>query len=277
MTRRTAGGRLLRGLAVLVMCAALVFPVYWMFVTSVSPANDLRTFPPRFLPIDPDWSSYAHLLERPLWRWMGNSFVVAAASASVSAAVSVLAGYGLSRFRVRGTRMAGTFILTSRMLPSTLLVIPLFTLFTQASLVGSRWSLVIAHVTFIIPFATWMLKGYFDSIPQELDHAAIVDGCSRMGAIVRVLVPVAKPGIAATVLYGFILSWDDFVFARTFVSGNQLSWTVSLGVSSLRGEYITGWNEVMAAALVGSAPIVIMYVFLERFLVAGLSAGAVKS
>ena len=166
--------------AVVVVCAVLLFPIYWMFNTSLSPANQLRSFPPSFFPTDPQWSTYADVIvDRPMLTWLMNSMVAALISASISLVVSMLAGYSLSRFRVRGSRGAGIFILTSRMLPATLLVIPLFVLFRELGLVGNRWSIIIAHVTFIIPFATWMLKGYFDSIPKEIEDAAMIDGCGR--------------------------------------------------------------------------------------------------
>jgi ABC-type multidrug transport system fused ATPase/permease subunit len=135
--------------------------------------------------------------------------------------VSMLAGYSLSRFKVRGGQSLGLFILTAKMLPATLLVIPLFGIFRQLELIGSLWSIILAHATLIIPFTTWMLKGYFDTIPRELEQAAMVDGCSPLGAMVRVILPVSAPGLAATALYGFVLSWSDYAYARTFLTNAQ--------------------------------------------------------
>ena len=208
--------------------------------------------------------------------WLVNSTLVALVSSFISLVVSILAGYSLSRFIVRGSHTMGIFILTSRMLPGTLMVIPLFVLMRQLDLLGSYWSLIIAHTTFITPFATWMLKGYFDSIPQDLELAAMIDGCNPLTALWRVVLPISLPGIAATTLYGFILSWSDFLYARTFLANATDAWTVPIGVASMKGEFIVDWNLIMAGALVGSLPIIIMYFFLERYLVGGLSAGAVK-
>ena len=162
------------------------------------------------------------------------------------------------------------------MLPATLLVIPLFAIFREFRLIGSLWSIVLAHSTLIVPFSTWMLKGYFDSIPRELEQAAMVDGCSQLGALFRVILPVATPGLAATALYGFVLSWSDFIYARTFLTVEQTKWTANMGIATLKGEYITDWNEVMAASLLAAIPIILVYMLLERYLVGGLTAGAEK-
>lgn len=258
-------------------CALVVFPIYWMFVSSLSPANELRAFPPVFLPADPNWGIYLQLLtERPLLRWLGNSALAAAAAVAISLSVSVLAAYSLSRFKVRGGHALGLFILVSKMLPATLLVIPLFAIFREMGLIGSLWSIILAHSTLIVPFSTWMLKGYFDTIPTELEQAAMIDGCSPLGALWRVVLPAAAPGIAATALYGVVLSWADYAFARTFLTSEQTAWTANVGIATLKGEHFTAWNEIMAASMLTALPIIAIYLFLERYLVGGLTAGAVK-
>lgn len=265
-------------LTVVTTCAVLVFPVYWMFNTSVAPSTQLRTYPPQFLQSNPQFNSYITVLtERPLLIWLRNSTIIALAATLLSVSVSVLAGYSLSRFSVLGSQAMGIFVLTSRMLPGTLLVIPLFIFFRQLGLINDARSVIIAHATFIIPFATWMLKGYFDSIPKELEEAAMVDGCNPLTALFRVILPVAAPGLAATVLYGFILSWNDFLFARTFLT-SQTTWTVTVGLSSMAGSeaQLTPWNQIMAASLLACVPVVLAYLFLERYLVGGLTAGAAK-
>ena len=132
---------------------------------------------------------------------------------------------------MRGGHSLGLFILTAKMLPATLLVIPLFGIFRMLDLIGSLWSIILAHATLIVPFTTWMLKGYFDTIPRELEQAAMVDGCSPMGAMVRVVLPVALPGLAATALYGFVLSWSDYAYARTFLTNAQTNWTAIISAS----------------------------------------------
>lgn len=264
-------------LLVIATVVLLNFPIYWMFNTSLAPTNQLRAFPPKFIQSDLDFGAYEKVItERPIETWIKNSVIVALVSTGISMAVSVLAGYSLSRIRARGSQSIGVFILTSRMLPSTLIVIPLFVMFRRMDLIGDLRSLIVAHATFITPFAVWMLKGYFDSIPVELEDAAMIDGCNPISALIRIVLPISAPGLAATALYGFVLSWNDYIFARTFLAAAQSNWTVTIGVATLKGEYLTAWNEIMAGSLIAALPIMIAYLFLEKYLVGGLSAGAIK-
>ena len=262
---------------VIATCAILVFPIYWLVVTALSEPSQLRQLPPSFWPAEPRWGVFGQIMaERPILLWLGNSALAATGAVAISMVVSVLAGYSLSRFRVRGGQSLGLFILTAKMLPATLLVIPLFGIFRNLELIGSLWSIILAHATLIIPFTTWMLKGYFDTIPRELEQAAMVDGCSPLGAMVRVILPVSAPGLAATALYGFVLSWSDYAYARTFLTNAQDNWTANLGITTMKGEYISNWSDISAASILVALPILAIYLFLERYLVGGLTAGAEK-
>ncbi|MFC5421212.1 carbohydrate ABC transporter permease [Bosea eneae] len=262
---------------VIATCAILVFPIYWLVVTALSEPSQLRQLPPSFWPAEPRWGVFGQIMaERPILLWLGNSALAAIGAVAISMVVSVLAGYSLSRFRVRGGQSLGLFILTAKMLPATLLVIPLFGIFRNLELIGSLWSIILAHATLIIPFTTWMLKGYFDTIPRELEQAAMVDGCSPLGALVRVILPVSAPGLAATALYGFVLSWSDYAYARTFLTNAQGNWTANLGITTMKGEYISNWSDISAASILVALPILLIYLFLERYLVGGLTAGAEK-
>lgn len=262
--------------AVVTVVAVLFFPMYWMFMTSLAPQDQLYIYPPKLVHPNATLAAYVKIFrERPIERWLINSLVVVIFSGLSSLVISVLAGYSLSRYRVRGSGVLGYLLLSSRMLPPTLLVIPLFVFMSQLRLMNTLWSVVIANVTFIMPFATWMLKSYFDSIPRELEEAAYIDGSSRLGALLRITLPLSAPGVAATALYSAILAWDEYLFARTFLTTNSV-WTISVGLGSFRGEYITFWNEVMAASVIGTVPIIVIFLLLEKHLVSGLTAGAVK-
>lgn len=263
--------------AVILTVAIILFPIFWLFNTALSTTAELTQLPPSFWPEDAQWEIFAKVWNaRPIPLWLWNSTIAAIGSVILSMTVSVLAGYSLSRFSPRGSHAMGLFILTAKMLPATLLVIPLFAIFRSVGMIGSLWTLVIAHSTLIIPFTTWMLKGYFDTIPRELEQAAMVDGCSPLGAMIRVILPVSAPGLAATALYSFVLSWSDYAYARTFLVNSQGGWTANLGITTMRGEYVTDWNEIAAAAVFVAIPIMIIYFFLERYLVGGLTAGAEK-
>lgn len=275
--KRTLLQSILLYATVILVVATILFPVYWLLVTALSTTAELSVLPPNFWPDVPQWQIFAKVWqERPIPAWLLNSTLAAVGAVALSMTVSVLAGYSLSRFSVRGGHSLGLFILTAKMLPATLLVIPLFSIFRSFGMIGSLWTLVIAHSTLIIPFTTWMLKGYFDTIPRELEQAAMVDGCSPLGAMVRVVLPVSTPGLAATALYAFVLSWADYAYARTFLVNAQDSWTANLGITTMRGEYTTNWNEISAAAVFIAIPIIVIYLFLERYLVGGLTAGAEK-
>lgn len=276
MQRSLTGQIALYGTIILTVIV-LLFPIYWMVMTALSPSNQLRNFPPTFWPENPQWGVFGELLaDRPFAVWMKNTILIAIATMVLSLSVSILAAYALSRYRLKGGTTIGLFILTSKMLPATLLVIPFFAIFRELGLIGSLWSVIITQATLIVPFCTWMLKGYFDTIPEELEHAALVDGCSPMQTIFRIVLPVAAPGLAATALYAFVISWSDFLFARTFLQTSESQWTLNMGIAGLQGEYITDWNVVMAASLMASIPILLVFLFLERFLVGGLASGAEK-
>ena len=262
---------------VVIVCAALLFPIYWMLMTALSPANRLHTYPPTFVPPNPQWNVFWDILQnQPFGTWVVNTLLISLATMILSLTFAILAAYALSRHRLRGGTGLGLFILTAKMLPATLLVIPLFAIFKSLGLIGSPWSVVIAMSTMIVPFATWMLKGYFDTIPVELEHAALVDGCSPLAIIFRIILPVAAPGVAATALYSFVISWSDVLFGRTFLVQSESRWTVSMGIAAMKGEFTTDWNVIMAASLMATVPIIIVFLVLERYLVGGLAAGAEK-
>ncbi len=267
------------GMYALIILAVVVlaFPLYWMVVTSFTTRSALLENV-RVLPKlgNMTWSNFAKILDtHPILTWFGNSIFVTAFSTVVAIIVSTMAAYSMSRYKYKSTNFLGFFLLVVRMLPETLLVVPLYMMFTNMKLINNYASLIISNITFIIPFSTWMMKGYFDSIPHTLEEAARIDGCSRLQAVRRVIVPLAAPGIAATATYSAILGWSEFLFARTFIT-QPGKWTITVGISSLMGEYTIIWGEVMAAAAISIIPIALVFIFLEKYMVAGVTAGAVK-
>lgn len=262
----------------LAVVAVVLFPIYWMVVTSLLPSSVvLSRHPPLIPPLDK--VSFAAFVEvfsrRPVLTWILNSALVVAGSTAISLVISALAGYSLSRFHTPAQKVAGAALLLTKMLPGSLIVIPFFVMFTTAHLVDSRWGLVVANVAVGVPFATWMMKGFFDTLPRELEQAAAIDGCTPLQALWHVMLPLARPGLAACGIYLAIVAWSEFVFARTLVTKAEL-WTVTVGLQSFVGEYLVDWPALMAAGVVSLAPMFVLFLLLEPFLVSGLTSGAVK-
>ena len=262
----------------LLLVVIVLFPVYWMLVTSLLPSSlVLSRQPPLVPPLEAiSLGAYSDVFHRrPVLTWMMNSAIVVAGSTLVSLAVATLAGYSLSRFRTPAQRVAGATLLLSKMLPGSLIVVPFFVMFTTLHLTDSLIGLVIANVSVGVPFATWMMKGFFDTLPRELEQAAKIDGCSELQALWLVILPLARPGLAACGIYLAIVAWSEFVFARTLVTKPE-NWLVTVGLQSYVGEYLVEWPALMAAGVVSLLPMLVLFLLLEPFLVSGMTSGAVK-
>ena len=196
-------------------------------------------------------------------------------STLVSVAISTFAGYGISRFKFRGRGVYMAFLLATQLFPSIMLLIPYYKIFMTLGLIDNITALVITYVSFTIPFCTWMMRGYFAGISKDLDQAAAIDGAGRIKVFTSVILPIAWPGVAATAIYAFIAGWNEYLFALSFINTDTKK-TVSLGIGQLIGEYRILWGEVMAGALYALVPMVIIFIFFNRYMVSGLSAGAVK-
>jgi multiple sugar transport system permease protein len=261
--------------ALAVMLVAALFPIYWILVTSLKPTAEIYRLVPTFWPEQITTEGYVKLLTSTRFlEWLRNSAVVAAIVSLLSLVLSVLAAYGLARFRFRGRRSVAFLILVAYLLPPALLFIPLYILVTRVGLSGSMAGLILVYPTITIPYATWVLTSYFRSISIDMEEAALIDGCSRMGALRYVTLPLAAPGVVSTFIFAFTLCWSEYLYALVILSGSQQ--TVPLGLSSLIVADVPRWNEIMAGAIISSVPIALMYIIASRFIVSGLTLGGSK-
>lgn len=259
-----------------IVSIVLLFPVYWMFQTSVSPTEDVLSRSPNLVPLNLSFDAFSQLLsESQTIAWFRNSTLITVASAVVSTVAATFAGYALSRFQARGSQGITFFMLLGRILPGTLIALPFFVMFRLIGLMGTLPAVVIANTSMILPFATLLMKSYFDGIPTDIDNAARVDGCTRFAALWRVLLPISTTGITATLVFAATASWVDLLFARTLLFDEE-QWTVPVGIASLIGDVETDWNQLMAAGTLSVLPVFVLYWFAQKYLVEGITAGAVK-
>ena len=260
----------------ILVCIYCLLPFAWMLSTSLKTEAEAFRIPPTWVPLKATIESYIGIWVRKNFGiYFFNSTVISLATAVLSTFFGALAGYGFSRFFFKGRRFLIGFFLATQMLPGVLLVGPYFKILSRFGLYDSRTGLIIAFLTICLPFSTWMMKGFIDKVPQELDHSAMVDGCTRIGIFFKIVLPIVAPGMVATILFAFLLAWGDLLWALCLTSSENMI-TVTLGIARTVGEFRIIWPMLMAGSLVGGMPAILLYIFLQRLLVQGLTAGAVK-
>jgi multiple sugar transport system permease protein len=255
-------------------------PVYVMLTASLKPLADVEgAF--RWVPSHLTFSPFVQMWQTiPLLTYLENSLIVCSIAAVASVLVALFASYAISRYRFRGRQVFSITILSTQMFPGILFLLPLFVIFvnignsTGLNLYGTRTGLIVTYMTFTLPFAIWMLAAYLDTIPRELDEAATVDGTGPLGAFIRVVVPAAVPGIVAVLIYAFMTAWSEMLFASVLT--NDSTRTLAVGLQGYATQNQVYWNQIMAASLTTSVPIVVGFLLLQRFLVSGMTAGSVK-
>ena len=265
-------------LPLFVFVFVLLFPFYWMAITAVKPDNQLTDYANHspFWVVGPTLDHMRYLLfETTYPRWMWNTIIVSVASTAISLVASVLAAYAIERLRFRGSRVTGLMIFLAYLVPPSILFIPLAFIVFQVGIFDTRLALILTYPTFLIPFCTWLLMGYFRSIPYELEESALVDGATRWQILTKVVLPLAVPGLISAGIFAFTLSWNEFIYALTFISSSENK-TVPVGVLTelVRGD-IYEWGALMSGALLGSLPVVILYSFFVDYYVSSMT-GAVK-
>jgi multiple sugar transport system permease protein len=253
------------------------FPVLWMLSSSIKTNTEIFSIPPRVFPKQLFAGAYQAIVSNPMKvRFFLNSYLVASVVTLFTLFVAILSGYGFSRYTFKLKKPLNLFIISTQTVPPITLMIPYFGLVVAFKMYDTYFALIFTYMVFTLPYAILMMTGYFNTVPKELDEAVMVDGGSSFFALWRVLVPTSIPGVVATGVYTFLLAWNEFLFALTLTKSTEMR-TVPVGIQQLMGQHAYEWNEMMAMSMLGSIPILIMYLVAQRYFIAGMTAGSVKS
>jgi multiple sugar transport system permease protein len=256
----------------------LLFPFYWMIITSMKDTNDIfdvKVNP--FWVYKPTFANYLYLFQQTTFPvWLKNTLIVSLSSTAISLFCAILIGYALARLRFPGSSLLGVSIFLAYLVPPTLLFLPLAQVVATFDLYNTYWALILTYPTQLIPFGAWLLMGYFRTIPREIEECAMIDGSSRLGSLLRIILPLALPGVLSAGIFSFTLSWNEFLYALIFMNSGPMK-TIPVGtVTDLIKADVLFWGPLMAAAVLGSVPVAVIYSFFVDSYVSGLTAGAVK-
>lgn len=262
-------------LIMFLVAVIVIFPIYWMFTISLKIPKEIYRLPSLF-PENPTWENYRILIEEKGYLTnIRNSIIVACSVTVVSLLVSSFAAYSIVRFKYRFRGLVGRIILLTYLTPGSLLFIPLSIIVAKLHMGNSLWGLIVLYMTFSIPLSTWLLSGYFRSVPADLEEQAMVDGTTQLGALFRILLPLSLPGLAAVGIFTFTAAWNELLFALIFITSEELR-TVPLGINYLITGDVLLWGPIMAGAVLAAVPVMILYFLAQRFMVQGITAGSVK-
>ena len=262
----------------IVLLCALLFPLYWIFVTSLKTEKEIFRIPPTFWPEIFNFKSYAAQVatgDFNMFQSFGNSFVISIGATAVAVVLAVPASYGIAKYHFRGKKLIMLGFLVTQMLPVAVLLTPMFMMFWNMHLYNTGGAAILADATNGIPFSVLILKNYFASIPTELEEAAYIDGCSLFGAFVRVLIPIAKPGVMVCAIFSFLYAWGDLAYGMTFIIDQQKR-PITAGIFNFMGQYGTKWSYLTAFGVVTIIPVALIFIFMQKYIVSGMTSGAVK-
>lgn len=268
--------RLLGYLALIFVVVAMSFPILWMILSSFKTEGEVLGYPPTFFPQEFTLESYRLLLETDFRIWFRNSLIVASIATTVAVGISAIGAYALVRSRNRPIRTFSGLVLFTYMVPSILLLIPIFRLVVNVQLANSLTGIIVVYIAILLPFGLWTLRSYFAGIPHEIEEAALIDGATHFQAFYKVVLPQALPGLIAVALFAFNVAWQEYLFASILV-GSGSKWTLSPGIANLIGAFgDQSWSMVMAASTLATIPVIIIFTLLQSYLIAGWGGGAVK-
>jgi len=261
---------------VLILVVIAVFPFLWMAVSAFKPLAQLYTIPPKWIPDPPSLENFQNVLfHSNIPRYFVNSLIVSIGSTCLALCFAIFAAYGFARFDFRGRTAALAFVLIGQLLPTATVIVPLYIVLNYLGLINTYLGLILVYLILTLPLSVWMLTGYFRGIPKELEDAAVIDGASSLGVLLRISLPLVTPGIIAVALYSFVATWNEFVFALSFATEKQMK-TLPIGLAEFSTEFDTDWGAVMAASLVMTIPIALIFLVMQRMFVSGLMSGATK-
>jgi N,N'-diacetylchitobiose transport system permease protein len=276
-SRRRRLGRLGWNLVGLAVFVVMIFPVYWMVSTAFKTGPNIFSYSPKWLPIPATLANFSDAIHRQyFWQNVLNSIIVVAVVVTLSLALAFLAALALAKFRFYGLKAFIVIIIAVQMVPLNALIIPLYVALSSAHQVNKLSGVIITYMAFVLPFAVWTLRGFIHGVPRELEEAAMVDGTTRFGAFVRVLLPLVAPGLVATSIFAFIQAWNEYIIAYVLLSSPEKQ-TLTVWLASFTTNRGTAWGPLMAGATLTAIPVVIFFVLVQRRIAFGLTAGAVKS
>ena len=268
--------RLLVYVGLLVGLVFTLFPVFWIFISSVKTNTEVFAYPPSFIPENFTLSAYFNIFnDEDKLRFFFNSYFIAIIVTILTLLISILSGYSFSRFDFKLKRILNLSIISTQTIPPITLLIPYFGIVVTFKIFDTYLALILTYLVFTIPYATLMMTSYFNTLPKELDDAVLMDGGSNFTALCRVIIPISLPGIVATCVYTFLLCWNEFLFALTLTKSYEMR-TVPIGIQLLMGQHAYEWNEMMAMSIIGTVPILFLYLFAQKYFLAGLTSGSVK-
>ncbi len=264
-------------LFLIIWSAIVIFPLLWAFLASLKPASEIFTLDLRWLPENPTLKNYRAIFTDPkIMRFFSNTIFISLVSTVIIVIFATLAGYGFSRYRLKGGKIALMILVACQMFPPIMFIVPYFILMKSLHIYNTYLALIVTRVVFYLPFCTLMIKSFFDSIPRDLEEAATVDGCSQFGVFVRIILPVVLTGVVTIFIFSFLNSWNEFLFSITVVSKDSLR-TITVGLASQVGQYGVNWGTLMSMSMMSLAPPLIIFLSMQRYFIRGLTAGAVKA
>lgn len=260
----------------LLVVSVCLFPFLWMGVSSIKVLRELYTVPPTWIPHTPTLGNYKTVLfDSNIPRYFLNSVVISVGSTLLALILAVFASYGFARFNFKGKPYYQSFVLVGQLLPTAAIIVPLFVTLRYLGLVNTYLGLILVYMIITLPLSVWMLTSYFKAIPVELEEAAIIDGASRLGVLFRITLPLSIPGLVAVMVYAFVTTWNEFIFALCFATDSSVK-TLPIGLAEFTTEFNTDWGAVMAASMIMTVPIAVLFLSMQRLFVGGIMAGATK-